>query len=95
MTRLIIEIFKENEVVDSRTLPATDKRGALTLFSQVAYAHLGGKFPVETKVSLEDGQPAYKEGKYELHQQSFKVGQYDRLEFDRRTVLMPVDGKAV
>lgn len=94
MSQLIIEIFKENEVIDSRTLPANEKRGELTLYSQVAYAHLGGKFPVETSVSLEDGQPAYAAGKYLVHQSSFRVGQYDRLEFDRKLILVPLDNKA-
>ncbi|WP_305829479.1 single-stranded DNA-binding protein [Photobacterium leiognathi] len=90
MTKLIIEIFKENESIDTRTIPANEKRGELKLYSQVAYAHLGGKFPVETSISLEEGQPAYIAGKYELHQSSFQVGNYDRLEFSRKIVLVPL-----
>lgn len=90
MTKLIIEIFKENESIDTRTIPANDKRGELKLFSQVAYAHLGGKFPVQTTIGLEEGQPYYAAGKYELHQSSYQVGNYDRLEFARKIILVPV-----
>lgn len=91
MNQLIIEIFKENEIVDVRELPANEKRGALKLYSQIAYAHTGGKFPVEFKLPLEDGQPHYTAGKYYLTQDSFKVGQFDRLEFDRNLKLVLVN----
>ncbi|GLT14047.1 single-stranded DNA-binding protein [Vibrio algivorus] len=91
MNQLIIEVFKENEVVDVRELPANDKRAAMKLYSQVAYAHTGGKFPVEFRLPLEEGQPAYTEGKYYFTQDSFKVGQFDRLEFDRNLKLVPVN----
>ncbi|CAH7181249.1 fumarate reductase [Vibrio lentus] len=87
---LIIEIFKENELVDSRVIPAKGDRGAMTLYSQIAYAHLGGKFPVEMSLSLEEGQPAHSVGKYYVHSSSFKVGNYGRLEFDRKITLIPV-----
>jgi len=94
MTVLIIEVFKEDEKVDVRELPANEKRGALKLYSQRAYAHTGGKFPVETTISLEEGQPPYVPGKYYPHASSFKVGQFDRLEFDRQMILVPFEGKA-
>lgn len=94
MTVLIIEVFKEDEKIDIRELPANEKRGAMKLYSQRVYAHLGGKFPVETSVSLEEGQPAYVQGKYYPHAQSFAVGKYDRLEFARQMILIPFEGKA-
>lgn len=88
---LIIEFFKENESIDIRELPANEKRGAMKLYSQVGYAHLGGKFPVETVISLEEGQPAYTAGKYYYGRSSFVIGQYDKLSFARNPVLIPVD----
>lgn len=86
---LKIEIFKENELVDTRVIPAKGDRGEMRLYSQVAYAHLGGKFPVEMSLPLEEGQPYYTSGMYFIHASSFKVGNYGRLEFDRNIKLIP------
>ncbi|WP_318415127.1 single-stranded DNA-binding protein [Photobacterium leiognathi] len=91
--KLVIEIFKENELVDTRILPANANRGEIKLHSQVGYAHLGGKFPVEMSIPLEEGQPHYMAGRYELDQKSFVVGQYNRLEFSRNMILLPINEK--
>lgn len=48
-----IEIFKEDERVETRTSRAKDDKPARTFYEQDAYAHLGGKFPSLIKVSLE------------------------------------------
>lgn len=91
ITSLVIEIFQDNVVVDERVLPANEKRGALTLRSQVAFAHIGGRFPVEMSLSLQEGDAPYPAGKYFLDASSFEVGQYDRLGFARNLVLIPID----
>ncbi len=91
ISSLVIEIFPDNVVVDERVLPANEKRGALTLRSQVAFAHLGGRFPVEMSLSIQDGASAYPAGKYHLDASSFEVGQYNRLGFARDLTLIPID----
>jgi hypothetical protein len=80
---LVIEIFTENETIELRTIPAKDDRPARTLYEQTAYAYLGGKFPVEMKIGLEQGQPAYKAGKYTPHQSSYQVNNFGGLELRR------------
>ncbi|EGU40224.1 fumarate reductase subunit C, partial [Vibrio scophthalmi] len=86
---LTIEIFEDNVLVDTREIPARGERSAMKLFSQVAFVHLGGRFPVEFSLSLEENQAPYPAGKYSLHASSFKVGQYGRLEFERNLLLIP------
>ena len=88
---LVIEIFPDNVVVDKRELPPRGERGAMTLCSQVAFAHLGGRFPVEMSLSLQEGDAPYPAGKYFLDASSFEVGQYDRLGFARNLVLIPIE----
>ncbi len=44
---LKIEIFQENVQTETRTIPAKDGKPSRTIYEQIAYAHLGGKFPVE------------------------------------------------
>ncbi|HCG5116820.1 TPA: hypothetical protein NJY80_000006 [Vibrio parahaemolyticus] len=91
ISSLVIEIFQDNVVVDKRELPAKGDRPAMTLCSQVAFAHLGGRFPVEFSLSLQDGDAPYPAGKYFLDASSFEVGQYGRLGFTRNLVLIPID----
>lgn len=92
---LVIEIFEENVVVDERVIPPKGDRGEMKIYSQVAFAHLGARFPVEISLSLEQGASPYPAGKYQLHISSFKVGQYGRLEFERNLMLVPVSTTAI
>ncbi len=80
---LKIEVFKENEVVDIRTIPSRDDKPARTIYEQVAYAHLGGKFPVEMKISLEKDQVPYAPGLYTMHSSSFTVNNFGNLELKK------------
>ncbi|OOF18870.1 hypothetical protein BZJ17_15855 [Salinivibrio sp. IB574] len=61
---LKIEIFEEDERILTRNIPAKDDRPAREIREQIAYAHLGGKFPVEMKLQIEEGQPHYAAGLY-------------------------------
>ena len=80
---LKIEIFTENETIETRTIPSKDDKPARTIYEQIAYVHLGGKFPVEMKLSLDKGQAPYAPGLYTLHPSSFAVNQYGALELKR------------
>lgn len=80
---LKITVFKENENVQERHIEARADKPARTIRSQVAYVHLGGKFPVEMSLNLDDGQAAYPAGEYEVQPESFQVNQYGSLEIRR------------
>ncbi|ELV8596816.1 hypothetical protein QNE22_004251, partial [Vibrio fluvialis] len=65
-----------------------------TIYEQLAYAYLGGKFPVEMKLGLEQGQPAYVAGLYTIHPSSFVINQYGSLELKRFGLLIePINQK--
>ncbi|PNH87218.1 single-stranded DNA-binding protein [Vibrio diazotrophicus] len=91
---LKIEIFPENVNIETRVIPAKDDKPSRTIYEQIAYAHLGGKFPVEMKLQLEQGQPAYVAGLYAIHPSSFVINQYGSLELKRFGLLIePISGK--
>ena len=91
---LKIEIFPENAQVESRSIPAKDNKPPRNIYEQIAYAYLGGKFPVEMKLQLEQGQPAYVAGTYTLHPSSFTINQYGSLELKRFGILItPINDK--
>lgn len=80
---LKIEIFPENVNFLTRTIPGKDGKASRTIYEQTAYAYLGGKFPVEMKLSLDDGQSAYEAGQYTVHSSSYVVNNYGGLELKR------------
>ncbi|BCG15193.1 TPA: single-stranded DNA-binding protein [Vibrio parahaemolyticus] len=91
---LKIEIFPENVQIETRTIPAKEGKPPRNIYEQVAYAHLGGKFPVEMKLQLEEGQPAYVAGLYTVHPSSFVINQFGSLELKRFGLLLdPIDEK--
>ncbi|QFT09710.1 single-stranded DNA-binding protein [Vibrio sp. THAF190c] len=85
---LKIEIFPENVQVETRTIPAKEGKPPRKIYEQIAYAHLGGKFPVEMKLQLEEGQPAYVSGLYTIHSSSFVINQFGSLELKRFGLLI-------
>ncbi len=70
---LKIEIFKEDASINTRTIAPKDGKPGRTIYEQTAYAYLGGKFPVEMKLQLDEGQPAYVAGHYTIHPSSFAI----------------------
>ena len=78
-----IQVFPENEVVETRTIQGKDDKPSREIFEQVAYAHLGGKFPVEMKFQLEKGQVPYVAGMYTIHCSSFIINNFGSLELKR------------
>lgn len=80
---LQIEIFPENVALITRTLPPKDGKPGRSFNEQIAYAHLGGKFPVEMKLSVQDGQPPYNAGMYSVDASSFTINSFGGLELKR------------
>lgn len=77
---LKIEVFPEDTKVDVRTIRAKDDKPARQIHEQVAYAYLGGKFPVQIKLSLDESQPPYPAGVYTPDCESYIVNSYGGLE---------------
>ena len=51
------------------------------LREQEAWVKIGdAPYPQKTKVMLDEGQAPYPTGEYQMHERSFSIGQYDRLE---------------
>lgn len=78
-----IEIFKEDERIETRTSRAKEDKPARTFFEQTAYAHLGGKFPSLIKLSMDDDQSPYPAGLYTLHSSSYVINNFGALELKR------------
>ncbi|NOH36521.1 single-stranded DNA-binding protein [Vibrio chagasii] len=88
---LLIEIFKENEAIDVFEGISQKNNKPFRMLSQIGYAHVGGKFPKEFKIRLQDGQPFWPAGKYHLSVNSLVVGMRGDLEIGREMILLPVN----
>lgn len=92
MNQLIVEVVDGHHLPTPRTFKGRDGKPDRHVFEQKVFAHFGGAFPVEFKLSFDTPEEAYKVGKYVLTPDSFKVGQYGDLQIDRYNIqLSPVD----
>jgi hypothetical protein len=88
---MIIEIIKGAEKPESRKFKNSDDLS----WSQKGFAHMGGVFPVEIKIPIENASYCNPVGKYHLNPSSFKVGQYGDLEINKWNIeLIPVNSNA-
>ncbi|WP_419237600.1 single-stranded DNA-binding protein [Photobacterium leiognathi subsp. mandapamensis] len=80
---LTIEVFPDDVKVEPRVMPGKDGKPPRTIYEQDAYAHLGGRFPTQMKLQIEEGQPPYAAGKYTPHSSSYIVNNFGGLELKR------------
>ncbi|WP_144207727.1 single-stranded DNA-binding protein [Shewanella donghaensis] len=80
---LKIEVFQEDIQVISRTMPPKDGKPGRTFHEQTAYAYLGGKFPVQMKLQIEDPNKLYEAGEYQIDSSSFIINNFGGLELKR------------
>lgn len=92
---LVIEVFEDNVSVIERIIPPKGDRAEITLYQQIGFAHVGGRFPIEMNIPLAKGDAPYPKGKYHLHATSFEVGDYGKLNFARKMVLIPLAHSAI
>lgn len=93
---LKIEIFQENVRVETRSIPSKDDKPGRTIYEQIAYAHLGGKFPIEMKLTLEKDQEPYSAGTYTPHSSSYVVNNFGGLELKRfGMIIEPLEDKPI
>ncbi|MEC8225064.1 MAG: single-stranded DNA-binding protein [Pseudomonadota bacterium] len=85
-----IEIMKGYEHLTPRTINK-GKENEVTVFDQKAYAHLGGPFPTEFRITHRDHNTAYPVGMYSVDDSSYRVGRWGDLELNNREMkLNPV-----
>ncbi|MCK7636166.1 MULTISPECIES: G5P family DNA-binding protein [unclassified Shewanella] len=80
---LKIEVFQEDVTVTARNMPPKDGKPGRTIYEQRAYAYLGGKFPVQMKLQVEDPTKTYPAGEYQIDSSSFVVNNFGGLELKR------------
>ncbi|MGP1782730.1 single-stranded DNA-binding protein [Shewanella frigidimarina] len=80
---LKIEVFPEDINVITRTMQPKDDKPGRTFYEQIAYAYLGGKFPVQMKLQVENPASAYQAGEYQVDASSFIINNYGGLELKR------------
>lgn len=78
-----IEVFQEDVTASARNMPPKDGKPGRTIYEQIAYAHLGGKFPVQMKLQVEDPTKVYPAGEYQIDNSSFTVNNFGGLELRR------------
>ncbi len=84
--KLIIEVH--STFIHERSGTSAKQR-PYTLREQEVWVQIGdAPYPQKSKVMLDEGQAPYAVGKYSLHERSFSIGQYDRLEC--RPFLIPL-----
>ncbi|EFR8403333.1 DNA-binding protein [Salmonella enterica] len=83
-----VEIKPSQVTVDERSGEKDGKKWSSR--EQHGYIYLGGDYPELFAFRLQDGQPPYEAGIYELVEPFLAVGQYKRLTFSRSFVLRPV-----
>ncbi|MCZ4372510.1 hypothetical protein O4H50_11960 [Vibrio diazotrophicus] len=78
----------QNVRVETRSISSKDDKPGRTIYEQIAYAHLGGKFPIEMKLTLEKDQEPYSAGTYTPHSSSYVVNNFGGLELKRFGMLI-------
>lgn len=87
-----VEIKPNQVVIDTRSGVSKKDGKPYTLYEQSAYIFLGGDYPQLFKFNLENGQPPYSDGLYELHESSLFVGDFQKLKAGK-IVLVPLSTK--
>ncbi|WP_051219594.1 single-stranded DNA-binding protein [Oceanobacter kriegii] len=84
------------EVLQGHHLPQQRPTKNGIRYYQLAYAHLGGAFPVEIQIPLRGVQDAYPVGLYEPDLPAFQVSRWGNLELNPFELpLVPLNEKPV
>ncbi|EPB0183432.1 single-stranded DNA-binding protein [Escherichia coli] len=86
-----IEIKPSQVAVDERSGEKDGKKWVSR--EQKGYIYLGADYPELFVFPLEDGQPPYDAGFYELTEQCIAVGKYHKLAYARAFVLRPLSSR--
>lgn len=86
---VVIEIASTQVQTRAGTSQRTGK--AYTINEQAAYMHIGQPYPVQIKINLENGQPPYQPGNYDLHPQSFSADRFGGISVRPLLVARPAE----
>ena len=86
---VIIEIVSTQVQTRSGT---SSKGKAYTINEQAAYMHTGNPYPQQIKINLENGQPPYQPGNYDLHPSSFHADRFGGIAVRPLLVARPAEG---
>ncbi len=75
-----IEIFDSH--VEQRQVGGRDGHPPRIFYDQEAYAHLGGRFPSQFRLSHREFKNIYKPGQYKLAASSYRIGRYGDIELN-------------
>jgi hypothetical protein len=81
MTGVKVQILKDFAEVESRSIKGKDGTPRV-LYSQKAYLHKGGPFPIEFTLGVESPALAYAVGDYALDLNCLRVNKFGSLEVD-------------
>jgi hypothetical protein len=81
MSGVKVQILKNFEQVETRSIKQKDGSPRV-LYSQKAYLHKGGAFPIEFTLSVDSPALAYPIGDYSLDLNCLRVNKFGSLEVD-------------
>ena len=84
-----VQILNTN--IETRVIPANDKRGELSFRTQSAAFERPGNFVLPFKLTLDEEQTPYAPGLYEVDPESLQVDEYGAPGFGRRIKLLAVE----
>ncbi|WP_238988319.1 G5P family DNA-binding protein [Xanthomonas albilineans] len=77
-----------SSVINVRSFPAKEGRAAMHFREQKAAVIRPDDFPLPFPLTLDDDQPPYQEGFYEIDPSSLQLNKFGGLEFGRRIKLI-------
>ena len=88
--------FDSQDQLQSRVFKGRDGKPDRNVFWQNGYMYNGGRFPVLVEIPLEEGQPAYPPGDYEIHPSSFQANKYNKMELNPfKVLLVPMKSNSI
>jgi hypothetical protein len=85
--KLVIEVIENHHLPFEISGIGKTSGKPYSFFKQKCYAHIGGAFPVEFEIMLDDARNAYAVGKYDVDANSFEVDARGNIAFGRTLVL--------
>ncbi len=91
-----IEIYKEDVSLDHKSGVSAKSGKPYNIYEQTGYLHQeGSRFPLQFKLSLEQGMPPYNAGVYEIAGESLYINQFGSLSLGRLTLIPVASSKTL
>lgn len=87
-----IEVESSNVEERGGFIKSGERKGEKwSMRAQVGWLYNGGKYPVKVSLPLSDDQQPYQPGFYTFAPECFEAGDFDRMQFARRIVLVATE----